>query len=100
MAPRLALAALSALILYFAFHAFAGEQGLGAWSDLQSEISDLKTEKARLETLSETLRQDIARLDPVSPDEEFVELLARKRLGYVRPGEWVVVMTHDVTSSR
>jgi len=92
MGSRLALAALSALILYFAFHAFAGEQRLGAWSDLQSEIAELERRKAALEAERARLASDIARLDPVTPDESFIEGLARQDLGYVRPDEIAIVM--------
>jgi cell division protein FtsB len=93
MGSRLALAALSALILYFAFHAFAGEQGLGAWSDLQAEIAELEQEKARLEVERDRLMADIVRLDPQRPDESFIEGLARSDLGYVRSNEIAVVLS-------
>jgi|GEM_PF-833771 len=98
MSSRLALAALSALILYFAFHAFAGEQGLGAWSDLQSDIADLERKKARLEAERDRLVGDITRLDPVRPDESFIEGLARRDLGYVRAGEIAVVLSSPYRS--
>ena len=93
MDSRLAVAALSSLILYFAFHAFAGDQGLGAWSDLQSDVSELEDQRDRLQAQVSELRGDIARLDPSGPDEELVEVLAREQLGYVKPDELIVLVT-------
>ena len=90
MTSRVAIAALSALILYFSYHAFAGEQGLGAWSDLQAQIGELKAELAALEAEKAALEDDIRRLDPANPEEDFVAQLARERLGYVLPGEIVI----------
>ena len=90
MTSRVAIAALSALILYFSYHAFAGEQGLGAWSDLQAQIGELKAELAALEAEKAALEDDIRRLDPANPDDDFVAQLARERLGYVLPGEIVI----------
>ena len=48
--------AIAALILYFSYHAIAGEQGLAAWGGLQqeeeallAEIGTLKADRATLE---------------------------------------------------
>ena len=49
MKSRLEAAGLSLLVLYFAYHAFAGEKGLGRWSDAQMELEDRKAELASLE---------------------------------------------------
>ena len=38
MVSRLQALGLSLLVLYFAFHAFAGEKGLGRWTDSQIEL--------------------------------------------------------------
>jgi hypothetical protein len=51
--------AIAALILYFSYHAIAGDQGLAAWGGLQqeeetllAEIETLKAERAALEIRS------------------------------------------------
>ena len=94
MTSKLGLAALSFLILYFAFHAFAGRQGLGAWSDLQAEVNDLKRELNALENVRDQLKTEIAMLDPDDPDADFIETLARENLGYVRPDEILIALQH------
>lgn len=89
---RLAVAGLSALILYFAFHAFAGDQGLGAWSDKQREVDALERKLAELEAERDRLRVETAMLDPRNPDPDYVETLARETLGYVKVNEFAVAV--------
>ena len=90
MSSRIVAAGLCLLILYFAYHAFAGEQGLGRWSDSQIELEDRKAELAAIETDIERLRVDIRRLTPGSVDPDFVEALARQKLAFVYPEEVVL----------
>ena len=92
MKSRFEAAGLSLLVLYFAYHAFAGEQGLGHWSDMQSRLSDKRQELAEIQAANDQLRGDIARLTPGTVDPDLVEELARDDLGYVYPDE-IVVMT-------
>ena len=91
MNSRFAGFGLSLLVLYFAYHAFAGETGLGKWSDMQAEILDKQKSLKALQTDIEHLRRDIARLAPGSVDPEFVEALARTKLSYVYPGELILI---------
>ena len=92
MAPKYAAAAMCALTAYFAYQAFAGEQGLGHWSDMQSRLSDKRQELTEIQAANDQLRGDIARLSPGTVDPDLVEELARDDLGYVYPDE-IVVMT-------
>lgn len=91
MDSRLAGFGLSLLVLYFAYHAFAGESGLGRWSDMQLEISEKEEVLAELETEIAHLKRDIARLTPGQIDPDFVEELARKKLAFVYPGEIILI---------
>jgi len=91
MNSRLAGFGLSLLVLYFAYHAFAGETGLGRWSDMQVEI---EAKQAKLEAVTaevERMKRDIARLTPGSVDPDFVEALAREKLSFVYPGEIILI---------
>ena len=94
MSSRIAAAGLCLLILYFAYHAFAGEQGLGRWSDSQIELEDRKAELAAIEADIERLRVDIRRLTPGSVDPDYVEALARQKLAFVYPDEVVLYVTN------
>ena len=98
MVSRLEAAGLSLLVLYFAYHAFAGEKGLGKWSDAQLELADRKEALASIEEEIERLRVDIRRLTPGSVDPDFVEAMAREKLAFVYPDE-VVLLSADYSSA-
>ena len=98
MVSRLQALGLSLLVLYFAFHAFAGEKGLGRWKDAQIELETRKTELAEMQQEIERLRVDIRRLTPGSVDPDYVEALARDKLAFVYPGE-VVLLTPERSSA-
>ena len=99
MTSRLEAAGLSLLVLYFAYHAFAGEKGLGRWSDAQIELEDRKAELAQVETDIKRLQTDIRRLTPGSVDPDFVEAMAREKLAFVYPHE-VVLLSAEPTSAK
>ncbi len=91
MTSKWAAACMTLAVLYFAFHALAGEQGLGRWSDMQSELAEKKKILRALEAENAALQKDIARLTPGQVDPDLVELLARSELGFVYPNELVLV---------
>lgn len=90
MTSRWAAGTLSLAAAYFAYHAFAGEQGLGKWTDMQTKLADKKQVLAALEAENAALQKDIARLTPGQVDPDLVEVLARRELGYVFPDELVL----------
>jgi len=87
MTSRLAGFLLSSIIVYFAVHTFAGEQGLSEWSVKQERVAELEAELTQLETEIARLQSDIQRLTPGTVDPDFVEALAREKLAFVRPNE-------------
>ncbi len=87
MTSRLAGFILSILIIYFAVHTFAGDQGLGEWRDMQARIAELETELETVQSEITRLQHDIKRLTPGTIDPEFVEALAREKLAFVKPNE-------------
>jgi len=91
MDTRVAGFGLSFLVLYFAYHAFAGESGLGNWSDMQAEISEKEAVLAQIDLEISHLKRDIARLTPGQIDPDLVEELARKKLAFVYPGEIILI---------
>lgn len=90
MKSRLAGFLLSALIVYFAIHTFAGKQGLSEWSAMQNQVADLEAELLAVRGDIESLENDIQRLTPGSVDPDFVEALAREKLAFVRPNEIIL----------
>ncbi len=99
MVSRLQAAGLSFLVLYFAFHAFAGEQGLGQWSDAQIALEKKQAELASLRQDIAYLRADIRRLTPGSVDADYVEAIARDKLAFVYPGEIVLLMSDESSAN-
>jgi cell division protein FtsB len=97
MTSRLAAFGLAALMLYFAFHAFAGDTGLGHWSDMQARLADKRAELAALENEITALERDIERLTPGSVDPDYIERLAREKLAFVYPDEFILVQEDEYT---
>jgi len=91
MTSRLAAFGLVSLMLYFAYHAFAGETGLGRWSDMQARLAEKQQELNALEAEIARLEAEIGRLSPGSADPDHIELLAREKLAFVYPHELVLV---------
>ena len=90
MTSKWAAGAMSLTVAYFAYHAFAGEQGLGKWTDMQSQLAEKQAILAELDAENAALQKDIARLTPGQVDPDLVEFLARRDLGFVYPGELVL----------
>lgn len=91
MTSKWAAGAMTLIIAYFAYHAFAGEQGLGRWTDKQTELAEKRALLEAIEAQNAALQKDIARLTPGQIDPDLVEYLARRDLGFVYPGELVLV---------
>lgn len=98
MVSRLQALGLSLLVLYFAYHAFAGEKGLGRWTDSQIELETRERELASMQAEIMRLKTDIRRLTPGSVDADYVEALARDKLAFVYPGE-IVLLTPERSSA-
>lgn len=98
MTSRWAAGTLSVTAMYFAYHAFAGDQGLGKWTDMQGQLADKQAVLEVLEAENAALQKDIARLTPGQVDPDLVEVLARRELGFVYPGELVLTDPHAATA--
>jgi len=82
---------LVALILYFGYHAFAGEQGLWRWGRMQHAVAEKQALLLDLQTRNEALQSDIEKLIPGQVDLDFVEILARRDLSFVYEDEYVIM---------
>ena len=91
MRSKWAGALMSLTVAYFAYHAFAGEQGLGNWTDMQSKLHAKEAELAELQAQNAALQKDITRLTPGHVDPDMVEVLARYKLGFVYADEYILV---------
>ena len=84
--------AIGALILYFSYHALAGDQGLARWTDLQGKQTDLEAQIVQLKAERAELEALLVRLRDPTLDLDYVEEIARTKLSYVRPDEVLVAV--------
>jgi cell division protein FtsB len=79
-------------ILYFSYHALAGDQGLAAWTSLQKQEDELKAKLADLTAQRDSLDHALSRLRDDTLDLDYVEEIARTKLSYVRSDELVLTL--------
>jgi cell division protein FtsB len=84
--------AIGALILYFSYHALAGDQGLARWTQLQGEQLELQAQIVSLKVERDALEASLMRLRDKTMDLDYVEEIARTKLSYVRPDEVLVAV--------
>jgi cell division protein FtsB len=84
--------ALGGVILYFSYHALAGDQGLARWTELQAEENALKEQLATLEAERDSLERSLGRLREATLDLDYVEELARTKLSFARPDEILIAV--------
>ncbi len=78
------------MILYFSYHALAGEQGLARWTELQGDERRLEAELAALEHERDLKNESLDRLRDETLDTDYLEEVARTKLSYVRSDELIV----------
>jgi cell division protein FtsB len=83
---------LGGVILYFSYHALAGDQGLARWTELQSQEGELKAQLAQLKAERSALDAELDRLRDETLDLDYVEELARTKLSYARGDELLVAI--------
>ncbi len=83
-------ACLGLVLVYFAYHALAGEQGLARWTQLQKTEKQLLVDRARLQDEKRKLEGRISRLQASNLDLDYVEELARRKLAYARKNEVIL----------
>jgi cell division protein FtsB len=97
--PRQILVSLFCLCAlgYFAYHAIVGKRGLEARSRLIERSLQLGPQIGRLEAVRTRLDQEVRLLDAADPD--IIEELAIDLLGFVRPGDQVIILPDPPASA-
>ena len=75
----------------FAHHSIYGRHGLEARRQLMERSSLLDFEIRSLEAVRSGLERDVALLSPEIPNADLVEEIARDELGFVAPGDKVLI---------
>jgi cell division protein FtsB len=88
--PFLPTAALTFLIVYFAFHAMTGDRGLLTWSQRNAILAEKKSElqTVRAERMDMEARARLLRDGSLSAD--LLEERARSLLGFADPRDYVI----------
>ncbi len=81
--------------VYLAHHALVGKYGLDARSSLMHRSTQLAHELDRSEAVRARLQHDVTLLDPVAPDADFVDELARRLLGFAYPEETITPLDRN-----
>ena len=90
--PYLPTAALAFLIIYFAFHAFTGDQGLLRSSQRSATLTAKSQELAALSDRRQELEVRARLLRNGSLSADLLEERARSRLGFADPRDYVIRM--------
>jgi cell division protein FtsB len=75
------------LTTYFGYHAIQGRHGLEARKKLISRSAELDREIKALEAVRARLDHETALLSETAPDPDYIDELARRMLGFARPGD-------------
>jgi cell division protein FtsB len=85
------LAACASLLGYFAWHAFEGPRGFAHMEALKMKAGELAREQHRVAGERDALDRRVGLVRPEATDPDIVDELARVSLGFVRPGDLVVI---------
>jgi cell division protein FtsB len=77
------------LALFFGWHAFFGQNGITAYAQKRAENHSLQTQIEKLKQENTTLSDHV---DHLQTDADTIEMEARKRLHYTRPGEVIYTL--------
>ena len=78
------------LIGYLAWHAIHGERSVSQSERLATRIATLEAERDEVRKRRMALDDRVALIRPESIDPDVLEELARRKLGFVRPGDIVI----------
>ncbi len=77
------------LALVFGWHAFFSQNGITAYAQKRAEYRTLQTKIEKLKQENATLSDHV---DHLQTDADTIEMEARKRLHYTRPGEVIYTL--------
>lgn len=82
------------LCFYFSYHALLGERSLLRLMTLERQIAAATQDYERAHEARVTLEDRVVRLRPGSIDPDLLEERARYVLGYVKPGDQIIIQSH------
>ena len=83
------------LIVYFTYHAFVGDRGLLSLFKLEDAIQSKEKELDKLVLERQELESKVTLLNPKQFDQDFLDELARKNLGFIGQNEVLIILKKD-----
>ena len=78
------------VIVYAAFHAIAGNNGILAWQAYRVQHTAVSLKASRVSADKAALARQVDLLDPRHVDRDLADELVRRELGVVRPDEVIL----------
>lgn len=82
------------LFFYFAYHLAHGDRGYFAWKGLQRKMAAAEQKLDEKLAERQAIENRVKLLRPTSLDLDLLDERARTVLGFVRPGERVIIETN------
>lgn len=79
------------LILYFGLLALDNDRGYASLQVTQRQVGEAQAKLAHIKTEREAIERKVIALRPGSLDRDMLDEEVRSTLGYVRPGEMVIL---------
>jgi cell division protein FtsB len=79
-------------MIYFGYHAVAGERGIWRSHQIKAEIAAIQGPIESLRVQKAELTDITRRLNPQTFDKDYAEEIARRDLKMVRPDEYLVII--------
>lgn len=79
------------LVVIFSVTGYKFYQNYQKISHMKQKVAELEEEIAKAENENEQLKEDLDNLD----DPEYIERIARKKLGLVKPGEVLLIPVEE-----
>lgn len=79
------------LILYFTLFALEGDRGYASLQTTQLQVQEAEAKLAQVKGQREAIERKVVALRPSSIDRDLLDEQVRSTLGYVKPGEIVVL---------
>ncbi len=88
------------MLLYFAYHTVQGKHGIRAYFSYGQQLTALEGQAAAVAAKRAQLENQMKLLDGKQLDPDMLDEMARRKLGYMTPGEAMIELPKDDAATR
>lgn len=88
------------MLFYFAYHTLEGKHGIRAYFTYGHQLSTLEAEASAVAAKRAQLENQMKLLDGKRLDPDMLDEMARRKLGYMTPGEAMIEVPQDDSGTR